>query len=84
MTSGVKNFIEKNIELLDREDYQEFEARAGMQTSKDGYSKGELYEVLLRAGINPLPYLPFVPFGFLRNTTLEGSFTIHGNCVNIG
>lgn len=84
MTSGVKNFIEKNIELLDREDYQEFEARAGIQTSDDGYSKGELYEVLLRAGINPLPYLPYVPFRFLRDTTLEGSFTIPGNCVNIG
>lgn len=83
MTSGVKNFIEKNIELLDREDFQEFEARAGMQTSEDGYSKGELYEVLLRAGINPLPYLPYVPFGFLRDTTLEGSFTIPGNCIDI-
>ena len=83
MTIGVKNFIEKNIELLDREDYQEFDARAGMQTSENGYSKGELYEVLLRAGINPLPYLPFVPFGFLRDTTLEGSFTVPGNCIDV-
>ena len=57
MNIGVKNFIEENIELLDREDYQEFDARAGMQTSDNGYSKGELYEVLLRSGINPLPYL---------------------------
>ena len=83
MTTGVKNFIEENIELLDREDYQEFDARAGMQTSDNGYSKGELYEVLLRAGINPLPYLPFVPFGFLRETTLEGSFTVPGNCIDV-
>ena len=84
MTTGVKNFIETNIELLDREDYQEFDARAGMQTSENGYSKGELYEVLLRAGINPLLYLPYVPFGFLRDTTLEGSFTIPGNCIDVG
>lgn len=84
MTTGVKNFIEKNIELLDREDFQEFEDRAGMQTSENGYSKGELYEVLLRAGITPLPYLPFVPFGFLRNTALEGSLTIPGNCIDVG
>lgn len=84
MTTGVKNFIEKNIELLDREDFQEFDARAGMQTSDNGYSKGELYEVLLRAGINPLPYLPFVPFGFLRDTFLEGSFRVPGNCIDVG
>ena len=83
MTSGVKKFIEKNIELLDRGDFQEFEARAGMQTSENGYSKGELYETLLRAGINPLPHLSSVPFGFLRDTTLEGSFTIPGNCADI-
>ena len=83
MTIGVNNFIEKNIELLDKEDYQEFDARAGMQTSDHGYSKGELYEVLLRAGINPLPHLPFVPFGFLRDTALEGSFTVPGNCIDI-
>lgn len=84
MTTGVKNFIEENVELLDREDYQEFDARAGMQTSENGYSKGELYEVLLRAGINPLPYLPFVPFGFLRDTALEGALTIPGNCIDVG
>ena len=36
LSTGVKNFIEKNIELLDREDYQEFDARAGMQTSEHG------------------------------------------------
>lgn len=83
MTTGVKNFIEENIELLDKEDFQEFDARAGMQTTENGYSKGALYEVLLRSGINPLPYLPFVPFGFLRDTTLEGSLTIPGNCIDI-
>ena len=84
MTSGVKNFIEENIELIDREDYQEFDARAGMQTSDNGYSKGELYEVLLRAGINPLPYLPFVPCDFLKQTKLDGSFTVPGNCIDVG
>lgn len=83
MTAGVKNFIEKNIDLLDGEDYQEFDVRAAIQTSENGYSKGELYEVLLRSGINPLPYLSIVPFGFLRDTTLEGSFTIPGNCIDV-
>ena len=61
MTTGVKNFIEENIELLDREDFQEFDDRAGMQTYENGYTKGGLYEVLLRAGINPLLYLPYFP-----------------------
>ena len=84
LSTGVKNFIEKNIELLEREDYQEFDDRAGMQTSENGYSKSELYEVLLKAGINPLPYLPYVPYAFLRNTDITGSFTIPGNCEEIG
>ena len=83
LSTGVKNFIEENIELLDREDFQEFDDRAGMQTYENGYTKGGLYEVLLRSGINPLPYLPFVPFGFLRDTTLEGSLTIPGNCIDV-
>ena len=38
---------------------------------------------MLRSGINPLPYLPFVPFGFLRDTFLEGSFRVPGNCVDV-
>lgn len=83
MTTGVKKFIEENIELIESENFKRLEDKAGMQTSENGYSKGELYEVLLRAGINPLPYLPFVPFGFLRDTTLEGSLTIPGNCIDI-
>lgn len=83
MTAEVKKFIEENIELLDREDFQEFDARAGMQTSENGYSKGELYETLLRAGINPLPYLPFVPYAFLRLTELDGSFIVPGNCIDV-
>lgn len=84
MTAGVKRFIEENIELLDREDFQEFEARAGMQTSDAGYDKGELHEILLRAGINPLPYISYVPFAFLRHTFIEGSFTVPGNCIDLG
>ena len=83
MTTGVKNFIEENIELIESENFKKLDEIASIQTSDYGYSKGELYEVLLRAGINPLPYLQLVPFGFLRNTTLEGSFTIPGNCIDI-
>ena len=83
MTLGVKEFIEENIELIESENFRKLDDRASMQTSENGYSKGELYEVLLRAGINPLPYLPLVPFGFLRDTTLEGSFIIPGNCIDV-
>lgn len=83
MTLGVKNFIEENIELIESENFKKLDTIAGIQTSDYGYSKGELYEVLLRAGINPLPYLPYVPFGFLRNTNLEGSFIIPGNCIDV-
>ena len=83
MTTGVKNFIEEHIELIESENFKKLDDKASIQTSDDGYSKGELYEVLLRAGINPLPYLPLVPFGFLRNTALEGSFTVPGNCIDV-
>lgn len=83
MTTGVKNFIEENIELIESDNFKKLDDIASMQTSENGYSKGELYEVLLRAGINPLPYLPLVPFGFLRDTTLEGSFIIPGNCIDV-
>lgn len=84
MTTGVKNFIEENIELIEAEDFKTLEDKASMQTSDNGYSKSELYEVLLRAEINPLPYLPFVPYAFLRGTELRGSFIVPGNCIDVG
>lgn len=83
MRTSVKKFIEENIELLDREDFQEFEARAGMCVG-DSFDKGELHEILLKAGINPLHYIPYVPYAFLRETKLEGSFIVPGNCIDIG
>ena len=39
-----------------------------------------MYEILLNAGINPLPYLNEVPYAFLRGTSIEGTFKIPGNC----
>ena len=83
MTTGVKKFIEENIDLIESEDFKTLESKAAIRTSDYGYDKACMYEILLTAGINPLPYLNEVPYAFLRGTSLEGSFTVPGNCIDI-
>ena len=84
LSTGVKTFIEENIDLIESEDFRTLEDKAGRRTSDDGYDKSAMYEVLLNAGINPLPYLDEVPYAFLRGTFIEGTFKISGNCKYVG
>ena len=84
LSTGVKNFIEENIELIEAEDFKTLEDKASRRISDGGYDKAAMYEVLLDAGINPLPYLNEVPYAVLRGTFIEGTFKIPGNCKYIG
>lgn len=82
MNAKIKEYIEKHIKLIDAENFEEFYKimpENGFPLSR----KGELTEVLIKAGIDPADYLRVLPFRYLADTGIE-SYSIPGNITSIG
>lgn len=75
MNESVKHFIEENIELIEKNRWEEVYNKA--------VPKG-FTETLLTCDINPLEYgLNYIPHDFLRNSKIE-KFIIPNNVTSIG
>ena len=69
MTDGLKLFIEQNIDLINTSQFdvlydEAIRARSVLEDT------GELTDALLKAGINPLEHLSYVPSLYLADSTL--------------
>lgn len=82
MNEKIKEYIEKHIELIEAENFEEFYKvmpESGFPLSR----RGELTEILIKAGIDPADYLKVLPFRYLADTEIE-SYSIPGNITSIG
>lgn len=76
MTTGLKNFIEQHINLIDNNDF--LECYKLLEDSLDKLLAAEFTKVMIDLGINPLIYLDYVPTNFARGSKLE-DITIPSN-----
>ena len=74
MRKNIKEFIEKHIDLIDKNEWSQFYKLAN-ETSTDPNSEyliqGELTKVFLSAGINPLEYLTYIPSYYFESMQLD-------------
>lgn len=82
MNAKIKEYIEKHIKLIDAENFEEF-YKIMPENDFPLSRKGELTEVLIKAGIDPADYLKVLPFRYLADTGIE-SYSIPGNITSIG
>ena len=62
LTFEIKEFIEKNIKLIENNDFDNFFYRA--ERLFNIYAIGSLADVFKTIGCNPLEYMTFIPHGF--------------------
>ena len=84
MHDYVKDFIENNIYLLDKNDFEEFYEcwRKSLTFGKSKYTK-DFAELFYSSGIDPLIYMSFIPNAFLERSNIT-SFNIPDNIKSIG
>lgn len=78
MDAEIKDFIEKNIELIDHGEFEELYRRL-----EDRSGVMALTETLLSADIDPARYMKEIPERYLQASTIR-SYTIPNNVVTIG
>ena len=77
MTQGVKTFIEKNITLIEAEDFQTLYKDAHTIIDVPVFT-----QVLLEAGIDPLNSLTYIPKNYLCETNIK-EFTVPSHITRI-
>lgn len=70
----IKEFIEENIDLLDKNDFTELYNRCS--------ARGKLTDVLYECSIDPLKYMTEIPEGFAYNSNIT-NITIHDKITKI-
>lgn len=80
MNDIVKDFIRQNINLIDQNNFEQLYTKA---TQRDVYANvGELTQVLISSGINPLEHMTRVPERFLSDSDVK-EFQIPDNVTRI-
>lgn len=84
MTTGLKNFIEQKIELIDANDFATLYRQAHRFFDEDdaGELVPELTQLLFAAGIDPLIHMKFIPKYYLAGTEIK-HFYVPEHIVNI-
>ena len=85
MTNEIKEFIEENIDLIDRGEFEELYNllnSSAITPSKLKRLNGNLTKTLLGAGIDPAEYMKEIPPHYLENTSLR-SYTIPDSVTKI-
>lgn len=82
MNAKIKEYIEKHIRLIEAENFEEF-YKIMPENAFPLSRRGELTEVLIKAGIDPADYLKVLPFRYLADTEIE-SYSIPGSITSIG
>ena len=80
MRNSVKEFIEKNINLIENEDWKTVYVNALLKLSES--SIGEFSYTMIKAGLNPLSGLDHIPEGFLYRSDIT-SYEIPSNILSI-
>lgn len=78
MDAEIKEFIEKNIDLIENGEFEEL-----YQVLNDRHKAPNLTETLLGADINPARYLKEIPPYYLEGTKIK-SYTVPDNIASIG
>ena len=79
MIDKIKNIIENNIDLIDKNDKESWE-----WVYKKVYTyEGELTQTLLEVGIDPAEILGYIPNLYLHNSTID-YYKIPDNVISIG
>jgi hypothetical protein len=79
MDTLIKEFIEKNIGLIESNDWEEVYKR---YHNTHLYILGEFTPTLLKVGIDPLKYLDYIPNEYLMRSNIT-SFKVPNNIVSI-
>lgn len=83
MNNHVKDFIEKNIMLIEEDKWEEVYESGFSDTSLDAQDIGQFSMVMLAAGIHPENHMKHLPDFFLIETSIP-SFDIPNSIVAIG
>lgn len=78
MDAKIKEFIEKNIDLIERGEFKEL-----YQALNDRHKAPNLTETLLGADIDPAKYMKEIPEEYLRGSTIQ-SYVIPNGINSIG
>ena len=78
MDTEVKKFIEDNISLLEKDDFEQFYKKLGTERT----SSGRFTEVFLGAGIDPAEYMREIPSYYLTGAKIT-SYTIPQNITSM-
>lgn len=83
MTEDIKGFIEKNIHLIENNEYNKLYAEADEKFLTFN-AVGKVTQVLYDIGVDPLKYMKSIPRGCFYGTDFLNSFTVPENIVTVG
>lgn len=87
MDAEIKEFIEKNIDLIEREDFEKLYEIINNGSGTGGMHRAvftcKFTETLLEAGIDPTKYMKEIPQDYLKGASIQ-SYVIPSNITSIG
>ena len=84
MNTEIKEFIEKNINLIEQRRFEELYDLAMTGTIRRELLVGELTETFLNADIDPAKYMKEIPSYYLNGAEGIKYYTIPDNAISIG